>query len=150
MRHINLQILDERLKDKALQPAYATPGSAGLDIRACLTEATVLEPGQTLLIPTGLAMHLADPSLVALLMPRSSLGHKHGVVLSNMVGVLDADYTNQIFVAAWNRSQTPYTIAPLERIAQMLIIPVVQVGFTVVDALDTTERAGGFGSTGKS
>jgi len=146
--HVDLKILDERVR--AQLPHYATPGSAGLDLRACLDGAIVLNPGETQLIPTGLAIHLADPGYAAVLLPRSGLGHKHGVVLGNLVGLIDSDYQGQLMVSLWNRGQAPFTVEPFERIAQMVIVPVVQAEFRVVDEFDASERgAGGFGSTGK-
>jgi dUTP pyrophosphatase len=146
--HIDLKILDERVREQL--PHYATPGSAGLDLRACLDAALVLNPGETKLIPTGLAMHLADPGYAAMILPRSGLGHKHGVVLGNLVGLIDSDYQGQLMVSMWNRGQTPFTIEPFERIAQMIIVPVVQATFNVVDEFPESHRgAGGFGSTGK-
>ena len=132
-------------------PVYATPGSAGLDLRACLTEAMTLAPGQTELIPTGLAIHVADPGFAAIILPRSGLGHKHGIVLGNLVGLIDSDYQGQLMVSCWNRGIAAFTIEPFERIAQLVIVPVVQAGFEVVDEFDQSDRgAGGFGSTGKS
>ncbi|HOI52332.1 dUTP diphosphatase [Azonexus caeni] len=147
MHRIDVKILDSRLKDNP--PHYATPGSAGLDLRACLDEALELAPGQTVLVPTGLAIHLADPGLAAMILPRSGLGHKHGIVLGNLVGLIDSDYQGQLMVSMWNRSQLPFTIAPLERIAQLVVVPVLQVGFNVVDEFSASDRGeGGFGSTG--
>ncbi|WP_396268772.1 dUTP diphosphatase [Ideonella sp.] len=147
MTTVDLRVLDARMD--AHLPAYATPGSAGLDLRACLDAALVLEPGQTQLIPTGLAVHIADPGLAAMILPRSGLGHKHGIVLGNLVGLIDSDYQGQLMVSCWNRGSTPFTIEPMERIAQMVIVPVVQVGFRRVEAFGESERgAGGFGSTG--
>ncbi len=147
--HIDLKILDERVR--AQLPHYATPGSAGLDLRACLDAAIVLNPGETQLIPTGLAMHLADPGYAAMILPRSGLGHKHGVVLGNLVGLIDSDYQGQLMVSMWNRGNAPFTIEPFERIAQMIIVPVVQASFNVVDEFPESDRgAGGFGSTGKA
>ncbi len=147
--HVDLKILDERVRTQL--PHYATPGSAGLDLRACLDAAIVLNPGETQLIPTGLAMHLADPGYAAMILPRSGLGHKHGVVLGNLVGLIDSDYQGQLMVSMWNRGNTPFTIEPFERIAQMIIVPVVQASFNVVDEFPESDRgAGGFGSTGKS
>ena len=144
---IALRILDERLRDRL--PAYATPGSAGLDLRACLDAPLTLTPGQTELLPTGLAIHVADPSYAALILPRSGLGHKHGIVLGNLVGLIDSDYQGQLMVSCWNRGASAFTIEPFERIAQLVLVPVVQAQFEVVDAFDTSERgAGGFGSTG--
>ncbi len=131
-------------------PAYATPGSAGLDLRACLTQAVELSPGQTELIPTGLAIHVADPGFAAIILPRSGLGHKHGIVLGNLVGLIDSDYQGQLMVSCWNRGKTTFTIEPFERIAQLVIVPVVQASFEIVDEFDQSDRgAGGFGSTGK-
>lgn len=148
MKTIDLKILDERVRDSL--PAYATPGAAGLDLKACIDQPVTLEPGASSLIPTGLAIHLADPGLAAVLLPRSGLGHKQGIVLGNLVGLIDSDYQGQIFVSLWNRSQSPYTVQPLDRIAQMVVIPVVQVGFNVVESFDESTRgAGGFGHTGK-
>ena len=145
---VALKILDPRMAEHL--PAYATSGSAGLDLRACLDAPVVLEPGQTQLIPTGLAVHLDDPQLAAMLLPRSGLGHKHGVVLGNLVGLIDSDYQGPLMVSVWNRSQQAFTIQPLERIAQMVIVPVVQAQFEVVSDFATTQRGeGGFGSTGR-
>lgn len=149
MHAIDLQVLDARMAEQI--PAYATPGSAGLDLRACLDEAITLAPGQTTLIPTGLAIHIADPGLAAIILPRSGLGHKHGIVLGNLVGLIDSDYQGQLMVSCWNRGQTEFVIQPFERIAQLVIVPVVQAQFRRVDSFDTSERgAGGFGSTGKA
>ena len=148
MTKIDIKILDPRLKDQL--PAYATPGSAGLDLRACTDQPMTLQPGETSLIPTGMAIHLADPGLAAVILPRSGLGHKHGIVLGNLVGLIDSDYQGQLFVSCWNRGQTPFLLNPLERIAQLVIVPVVQVAFNVVEDFDASHRgAGGFGSTGK-
>jgi dUTP pyrophosphatase len=148
MPTIDLKILDPRLNE--FPPAYATPGSAGLDLRACIDAALEIKPGQTELVPAGLAIHLADPGLAAVVLPRSGLGHKHGIVLGNLVGLIDSDYQGQIMVSVWNRSGTSFTLKPLERIAQLVIVPVLQVQFNRVDAFTTSERgAGGFGSTGK-
>ncbi|BCB26326.1 deoxyuridine 5'-triphosphate nucleotidohydrolase [Sulfurimicrobium lacus] len=145
---IDVKILDPRMHEQL--PAYATPGAAGLDLRACLAEALVLNPGQTELIPTGIAIHLADPGYAALILPRSGLGHKHGIVLGNLVGLIDSDYQGQLFVSCWNRGQTAFTINPLERIAQLVVVPVLQAQFNIVDEFAGSERgAGGFGSTGK-
>lgn len=147
MKKIALKILDSRMT-QAL-PAYATTGSAGLDLRACLDAPLELAPGATVLIPTGLAIHIADPGYAALILPRSGLGHKHGIVLGNLVGLIDSDYQGQLQVSAWNRSQQAFTIEPMERLAQLVIVPVVQADFVVVDDFDASERgAGGFGSTG--
>ncbi|HEU6456529.1 MAG TPA: dUTP diphosphatase [Roseateles sp.] len=149
MHAIDLQVLDARMAEQI--PAYATPGSAGLDLRACLDEAITLAPGQTTLIPTGLAIHIADPGLAAIILPRSGLGHKHGIVLGNLVGLIDSDYQGQLMVSCWNRGQAEFTIQPFERIAQLVIVPVVQAAFRRVDSFDASSRgAGGFGSTGKA
>lgn len=148
MQSIDLKILDPRVKESL--PSYATPGAAGLDLRACLDAPLTLEPGQTHLIPTGMAIHIADPGLAAIILPRSGLGHKHGIVLGNLVGLIDSDYQGQLFVSTWNRGQTAFTIEPMERIAQLVVVPVVQVAFNVVSDFDASARgAGGFGSTGK-
>ena len=145
---VDLKILDPRIADQL--PHYATPGSAGLDLRACLESAVSLNPGETKLIPTGLAIHLADPGYAAMILPRSGLGHKHGVVLGNLVGLIDSDYQGQLMVSLWNRGQEPFTVQPFERIAQMVIVPVVQASFNLVDDFDASHRGeGGFGSTGK-
>lgn len=148
--NIELKILDQRIADQP--PSFGTAFSAGMDVRACISEALTLEPGQCKLIPLGFAMHLADPGMMAILVPRSGLGHKNGIVLGNLVGILDADYTGQVMASCWNRSDQPFTITPLDRIAQMIVVPVVRPTFTVVEEFSaTTERgAGGFGSTGKS
>ena len=146
---IDLKILDNRLRKQL--PTYATPGAAGLDLRACIEHTLILAPGQTELVPTGIALHLADPGLAAMILPRSGLGHKHGIVLGNLVGLIDSDYQGQIFVSLWNRGSTPFTLAPLERIAQLVVVPVLQVGFNIVDDFTASERGeGGFGSTGKA
>lgn len=145
---VDLKILDERVRDQL--PHYATHGSAGLDLRACLDGAVILNPGETRLIPTGLAVHLRDPGYAAMLLPRSGLGHKHGVVLGNLVGLIDSDYQGQLMVSLWNRGKEAFTIQPFERIAQMVIVPVVQASFNLVDDFDASHRGeGGFGSTGK-
>ena len=145
---VALKVLDERVRSRL--PAYESPGAAGLDLRACIDAPIVLEPGRTELIPTGLAIHLGNPDYAALLLPRSGLGHKHGIVLGNLVGLIDSDYQGQIFVSVWNRSQSEFTIQPLERIAQMIVVPVLQVEFNVVADFALSSRgAGGFGSTGK-
>ena len=146
---VDLKILDERLRDHP--PAYATPGSAGLDLRACVDAPVVLAPGAWQLIPTGLCVHLKDPGVAALILPRSGLGHKHGIVLGNLVGLIDSDYQGQLMVSAWNRSRVAFTIEPMERIAQLVIVPVVQAQFHVVDEFtQASERGeGGYGSTGK-
>jgi dUTP pyrophosphatase len=151
MQKIQLKILDTRLGDSIPLPDYATQGSAGLDLRACLSEDAVLKAGQTLLIPTGLAIYIEDPQLAAVLLPRSGLGHKHGVVLGNLVGFIDSDYQGQVFVSCWNRSETDFTIHIGDRIAQMVFVPVVQVQFeTVEDFIESSRSSGGFGHTGHS
>ena len=148
MKKIDIKILDPRLKQHP--PCYATPGAAGLDLRACTEHVLTVHPGQTELIPTGIAIHLDDPKLAAMILPRSGLGHKHGIVLGNLVGLIDSDYQGQIFVSCWNRGQIPFILNPMERIAQLVVVPVVQVGFNVVDEFVESERGrGGFGSTGK-
>ncbi|XYJ11543.1 dUTP diphosphatase [Telluria sp. B2] len=148
MKTVDVKILDPRMKD--LLPAYATPGSAGLDLRACIDAPLVLEPGQTVLVPTGLAIHVADPGYAAMILPRSGLGHKNGIVLGNLVGLIDSDYQGQLMVSTWNRGHVAFTLQPLDRLAQLVIVPVLQVGFNVVEEFATSERgAGGFGSTGK-
>jgi len=145
---LDIKILDARMRDYL--PAYATTGSAGLDLRACLDEAVTLEPGQTVLVPTGLAIHIEDPGYAAVILPRSGLGHKHGVVLGNLVGLIDSDYQGQLMISTWNRGATAFTLNPLERLAQLVIVPVVQATFNIVDDFAQSERgAGGFGSTGK-
>jgi dUTP pyrophosphatase len=150
MRSLKVRILDGRIGRQFPLPQYATAGSAGLDLRACLDAAVTLEPGQACLVPTGLAIHLDDPGLAAVLLPRSGLGHKHGIVLGNLVGLIDSDYQGQVMVSAWNRSAHPFTIEPGERIAQMVIVPVVQVALEVVASFDESARgAGGFGSSGR-
>ena len=149
MTPIDLQVLDPRMAEQI--PAYATPGSAGLDLRACLDAAVTLAPGDTTLIPTGLAIHIGDPGLAAIILPRSGLGHKHGIVLGNLVGLIDSDYQGQLMVSCWNRGQAAFTIQPFERIAQLVIVPVVQATFRRVDSFEASDRgAGGFGSTGKA
>ena len=148
MTTIDLKLLDPRMA--AHLPAYATPGSAGLDLRACLDAPLLLLPGAAALIPTGLAMHIGDPGLCAMLLPRSGLGHKHGIVLGNLVGLIDSDYQGPLMVSCWNRGSQPYSVQPLERIAQMVIVPVVQARFRQVVDFDASQRAaGGFGSTGQ-
>ncbi|RXZ45399.1 dUTP diphosphatase [Crenobacter cavernae] len=145
---VDLKILDARLKDNL--PEYATAGSAGLDLKAAIDHEMAIEPGQTVLVPTGIAIHIADPGLAAMILPRSGLGHKHGIVLGNLVGLIDSDYQGQLFVSVWNRGHDTFRLAPLERIAQMVIVPVVQVGFNIVDDFDASHRGeGGFGSTGR-
>ena len=148
MHRIDVRILDPRLKDNP--PHYATPGSAGLDLRACVEAPVKLHPGDTQLIPAGIAIHLADPGLAALILPRSGLGHKHGIVLGNLVGLIDSDYQGPLMVSCWNRGSAPFVIEPMERIAQMVIVPVVQATFRRVDSFASSDRGeGGFGSTGK-
>jgi dUTP pyrophosphatase len=148
MTTVDIKVLDARMADYL--PAYATPGSAGLDLRACLDQAVVLEPGQAQLIPTGLSMHLGDPGLAAMILPRSGLGHKHGIVLGNLVGLIDSDYQGPLMVSCWNRGTAPFTIEPMERIAQMVIVPVVQASFRLVESFEASARGeGGFGSTGR-
>ena len=148
MHRIDVKILDSRLHDQP--PQYATPGSAGLDLRACLPAPLTLAPGQTELVRTGMAIHLADPGLAAMILPRSGLGHKHGIVLGNLVGLIDSDYQGELMVSLWNRGQTDFVLQPLERIAQLVIVPVLQVGFNVVEDFAASERGeGGFGSTGQ-
>ncbi|CDY74173.1 Deoxyuridine 5'-triphosphate nucleotidohydrolase [Caballeronia glathei] len=145
---LDVKILDARMRD--FLPAYATPGSAGLDLRACIDEPLVIAPGQTSLVPTGLAIHLGDPGYAAVILPRSGLGHKHGVVLGNLVGLIDSDYQGQLMISTWNRGDTAFTLNPMERLAQMVIVPVVQAELNIVDNFEESERgAGGFGSTGK-
>jgi dUTP pyrophosphatase len=145
---VELKILDERIKEA--MPTYATSGSAGLDLRACIDAAITIQPGETTLIPTGMAIHLADPAYAAMILPRSGLGHKHGIVLGNLVGLIDSDYQGQLFVSCWNRSQTAFVMNPMERMAQLVIVPVVQANFKLVDEFDASDRGeGGFGSTGK-
>ncbi|MEQ5839566.1 deoxyuridine 5'-triphosphate nucleotidohydrolase [Paraburkholderia acidicola] len=145
---LDLKILNPKMRDQL--PHYATTGSAGLDLRACLDEPLILEPGQTALVPTGLAIHVGDPGYAALILPRSGLGHKHGIVLGNLVGLIDSDYQGELMISTWNRGQTTFTLNPLERLAQLVIVPVVQAQFNIVDDFEQSERgAGGFGSTGK-
>lgn len=148
MRRIALKILDPRMSD--FLPSYATHGSAGLDLRACIDSAITLQPGATELIPTGLAIHIADPAYAAMILPRSGLGHKHGIVLGNLVGLIDSDYQGPLMVSAWNRGSQPFVLEPMERLAQLVVVPVQQVEFDVVDEFEDSSRgAGGFGSTGR-
>jgi dUTP pyrophosphatase len=148
MLNIDVKIIDPRMAGQL--PAYATPGSAGLDLRACLDEPLTLQANAWQLVPTGIAIYLKDPGFAALILPRSGLGHKHGIVLGNLVGLIDSDYQGQLMVSAWNRSDTPFTIAPMERIAQLVLVPVMQAQFNVVDEFPASERGeGGYGSTGK-
>ena len=145
---IDIKILDARIQDQL--PAYATAGSAGLDLRACLDQPLTIQPGATHLVPTGLAIHLADPGLAALILPRSGLGHKHGIVLGNLVGLIDSDYQGQLMVSTWNRGDSAFTLQPMDRLAQLVIVPVLQVRFNLVDDFaDSARGAAGFGSTGK-
>jgi dUTP pyrophosphatase len=145
---LDLKILDARMREQL--PAYATTGSAGLDLRACLDEPLTLKPGETALVPTGLAIHVGDPGYAAVILPRSGLGHKHGIVLGNLVGLIDSDYQGQLMISTWNRGQTEFTLNPMERLAQLVIVPVVQAEFNIVDDFEESVRgAGGFGSTGK-
>ena len=149
MIDVEVRVLDPRIADQ--MPAYATAGSAGLDLRACLDAPLELAPGEAKLIPTGLSIHLADPKLAALILPRSGLGHKHGIVLGNLVGLIDSDYQGPLMVSCWNRGACAYTVQPFERIAQLVIVPVVQANFRIVDSFDASGRgAGGFGSTGSA
>lgn len=148
MRKLDVRILDRRLLEQL--PQYATPGSAGLDLRACIESPVTLKPGETTLVPSGIAIHLDDSSMAAMILPRSGLGHKHGIVLGNLVGLIDSDYQGQIFVSVWNRGHVEFTIQPMERIAQMIVVPVLQVEFNVVtDFVASSRGDGGFGSTGK-
>ncbi len=152
MHRIDVRILDSRLHDAKGEnlPKYATAGAAGLDLRACIETAIKIAPGETHLVPTGIAIHLADPGLAAMILPRSGLGHKHGIVLGNLVGLIDSDYQGEIFVSTWNRGKEVFTLNPLDRLAQLVVVPVVQVAFNIVDAFEESLRgAGGFGSTGK-
>lgn len=148
MKQVDIKLFDPRLKD--CFPGYATPGSAGLDLRACIDERTEIHPSETLLIPSGIAIHLANPGFAAVVLPRSGLGHKHGIVLGNLVGLIDSDYQGQILVSCWNRGQTTFVLEPLERIAQLVIVPVIQASFNVVNDFQHSQRGEqGFGSTGK-
>jgi len=150
MKKIALKILDSRIGQEFPLPNYATPGSAGLDLRACIDENLTLQPGQTELIPTGMAIHIKDPSLAAVILPRSGLGHKHGIVMGNLVGLIDSDYQGQLFVSAWNRSQKEYTLEKGERLAQLVFVPVVQAEFDIVESFDESDRGeGGFGHSGQ-
>lgn len=148
MIKVDIKILDSRLRNQL--PAYATPGSAGLDLRACIEQTMTIVPGETSLVPTGIAIHLADPTYAAMILPRSGLGHKHGIVLGNLVGLIDSDYQGQIFISCWNRGQMPYQLNPMARIAQLVVVPVMQASFNVVSDFDQSHRGeDGFGSTGK-
>jgi dUTP pyrophosphatase len=149
MKMLDIKILDEKIRPHL--PAYATSGSAGMDIRACIDEPITLRAGESALVPSGIAIHIGDPGFAAILIPRSGLGHKHGIVLGNLVGLIDSDYQGQVFVSCWNRGKEPFIVNPMERIAQMVIIPVAQVELNVVESFDESQRGtGGFGSTGKS
>lgn len=149
MRRIALKILDPRMNDYL--PCYATRGSAGLDLRACIDAPQTLQPGATELIPTGLSIHIADPAYAAMILPRSGLGHKHGIVLGNLVGLIDSDYQGPLMVSAWNRGSEPFVLEPMERLAQLVVVPVQQVEFDIVDEFEDSSRgAGGFGSTGRN
>jgi dUTP pyrophosphatase len=153
MQRIDVKILDARLIDVAGNhaPHYATPGAAGIDLRACIDAPITLHPGETTLVPTGLAVHLADPGLAGLILPRSGLGHKHGIVLGNLVGLIDSDYQGELLVSTWNRGREPFTLNPLERLAQFVVVPVAQVAFNVVEEFPLSTRgSGGFGSTGRA
>lgn len=148
MKTLDIKILDERMRDQL--PSYATQGSAGLDLRACIDAPLTVRPGETHLIPTGLAIHIADPGYAAMILPRSGLGHKHGIVLGNLVGLIDSDYQGQLMVSTWNRGQADFTLNPMERLAQLVIVPVLQARLNIVDEFTDSDRgAGGFGSTGK-
>ena len=150
MKQIELKILDPRIGNEFPLPEHATAGSAGMDLRACIDQPLIIEPGETQLIPTGIAIHIADPALAATILPRSGLGHKHGIVLGNLVGLIDSDYQGPLMVSCWNRSNKPFTLAPGERLAQLVFLPVVQATFEIVDSFDNSERGeGGFGHSGK-
>lgn len=148
MYRLDVKILDPRLKEQL--PQYGSPGAAGLDLRACINQPLQIEPGNTVLVPTGLAIHLDDPGLAALILPRSGLGHKHGIVLGNLVGLIDSDYQGEIMISTWNRGKDPFVLNPFERLAQLVVVPVLQVSLNVVDDFEATQRGeGGFGSTGR-
>jgi len=150
MKSVQLKILDKRIGDEIPMPSYATSGSAGMDLRACLDEVLTVAPGETHLIPTGISIYVEDETLAAVILPRSGLGHKHGIVLGNLVGLIDSDYQGQLFISCWNRGQDTFKIESGDRIAQLVIVPVVQVNFDIVDEFETSERAeGGFGHTGR-
>lgn len=150
MHNIKLKILDKRIGNEIPLPEYATRGSAGLDLRACIDEALEIKPGETHLVPTGMAIHIDDPAMAAVILPRSGLGHKHGIVLGNLTGLIDSDYQGQLFVSVWNRGQDTFTLNVADRMAQLVFVPVVQAQFDIVDFFDESERAeGGFGHTGK-
>lgn len=149
MQTLQVKILDERMRSQ--MPSYGTPGSAGLDLRACIDAAIEIAPGQTVLVPTGLSIYVEDPRYAALILPRSGLGHKHGIVLGNLVGLIDSDYQGQLMVSTWNRSNTPFTLEPMERLAQLVIVPIQQVELKIVDEFAESSRGtGGFGSTGRA
>lgn len=148
---VDYKILDDRIGSSIDLPSYATDGSAGMDLRACIDNALTIEPSQTILIPTGIAIHIAEPGIAATILPRSGLGHKHGLVLGNLVGLIDSDYQGQLFISCWNRSQTPYTIEIGDRIAQLVFVPIIQVQLNPVESFDNSERgSGGFGHSGKN
>jgi dUTP pyrophosphatase len=148
MKNIAVKILDARMREQ--MPAYATAGSAGLDLRACIDAPLTIAPGATVLVPTGLAIHIGDPNYCAMILPRSGMGHKHGIVLGNLVGLIDSDYQGQLMISTWNRGAAEFTLQPMDRLAQLVIVPVVQVGFDIVDDFDASDRGiAGFGSTGK-
>lgn len=148
MKTLDIKILDRRIKEQL--PAYATQGSAGLDLRACIDAPLTIRPGETHLIPAGVAIHIADPGYAAMILPRSGMGHKHGIVLGNLVGLIDSDYQGQLMISTWNRGQTEFVLHPMERLAQLVIVPVLQVDFNIVEEFDSSARgASGFGSTGK-
>ncbi|MCJ8350656.1 dUTP diphosphatase [Moritella sp.] len=150
MKKIEVKILNPRVGTEFPLPSYATPGSAGLDLRACLAQPLTVNPGETHLIPTGIAIHIADPSMAATILPRSGLGHKHGIVLGNLVGLIDSDYQGELMISCWNRGQDSFSIQPGDRIAQMMIVPVIQAQLTIVEEFDSSERGeGGFGHSGK-
>jgi len=153
MHRVDLKILDPRLKDPggSYLPQYATAGAAGLDLRACIDAPVKIHPGETQLVPSGIAIHIADPGLAAMILPRSGLGHRHGIVLGNLVGLIDSDYQGEIFISTWNRGKETFTLNPLDRLAQLIVVPVLQVGFNIVEEFAASDRgAGGFGSTGHS
>ena len=151
MHNIKLKILDPRIGKEIPLPEYATTGSAGLDLRACIDEALEIKPGETHLVPTGMAIHIDDPAMAAVILPRSGLGHKHGIVLGNLTGLIDSDYQGQLFVSVWNRGQNTFTLNVSDRMAQLVFVPIVQAKFDIVESFDESERAeGGFGHTGKA
>ena len=151
MNSVDYKILDDRIGNSIPLPSYATDGSAGMDLRACIDDSLTIEPGQTSLVPTGIAIHIADPGIAATILPRSGLGHKHGLVLGNLVGLIDSDYQGQLFISCWNRSDKAYTVEMGDRIAQLVFLPIIQVKLNAVESFDDTERgAGGFGHSGKN